>query len=98
MVKQSSATLTADSRVLIGDSEGKVYCLQASNGKLLWAASVASTDAADSHIWDSVVVANGRVFVGQASHSDNPCVQGHLYEVSLSFDLWQMKRERCSKS
>jgi polyvinyl alcohol dehydrogenase (cytochrome) len=88
---QSSATLTADGRVLVGDSRGNVYCLLASNGKLLWTASVSSTDAAGSHVWDSPVVANGRVFVGQASHNDVPCVQGHLYAFDLDTgtELWR---------
>ncbi len=88
---QSSATLTADGRILVGDSAGIVHCLSAKKGTLLWTASVGGTDPASSHIWASPVVANGRVFMGRASHSDNPCTQGHLYAFDLDTgaELWR---------
>ena len=88
---QSSATLTADGRLLVGDSTGKLYCFLAQSGALLWTASVADTDPSGSHIWASPVVANGRVFIGQASHNDNPCVRGHLYAFDLDtgVELWR---------
>lgn len=88
---QSSATLTADGRVLVGDSLGIVHCLSAKKGTLLWTATVGDTDPAAAHIWASPVVANGRVFVGRASHSDNPCTQGHLYAFDLDTgaELWR---------
>src|SRR5262245_31949391 len=80
---QSSATLTPEGRLLVGDSLGNVHCLVAKTGALLWTASVADTDPDHSHIWGSPVVANGRVFAGRASHSDVPCTQGHLYAFDL---------------
>jgi outer membrane protein assembly factor BamB len=88
---QSSATLTADGRVLVGDSTGTVYCLNAKKGTLLWTATVGDTDPANAHIWASPVVANGRVFMGRASHTDNPCTQGHLYAFDLDTgaELWR---------
>jgi outer membrane protein assembly factor BamB len=88
---QSSATLTADGRVLVGDSNGTVHCLSAKKGKLLWTATVGGTDPANAHIWASPVVANGRVFMGRASHSDVPCTQGHLYAFDLDSgaELWR---------
>jgi polyvinyl alcohol dehydrogenase (cytochrome) len=90
---QSSATLTPEGRLLVGDSFGIVHCLVAKTGQLLWTASVADTDPAASHIWASPVVANGRVFVGRASHSDQPCTQGHLYAFDLETgaELWRYK-------
>lgn len=87
---QSSATLTADGRILVGDSDGDLYCLSAKKGTLLWTASVKGNDPSSAHIWASPVVANGRVFMGRASHSDNPCTQGHLYAFDLDTgaELW----------
>jgi len=88
---QSSATLTADGRVLVGDSLGMVHCLSAKKGTLLWTATVGDTDPANAHVWASPVVANGRVFVGRASHSDQPCTRGHLYAFDLDTgaELWR---------
>jgi len=88
---QSSATLTPEGRLLVGDSSGTVHCLEAKHGRLLWKATVADTDPERSHIWGSPVVANGRVFVGRASHSDVPCTRGHLYAFDLETgtELWR---------
>lgn len=88
---QSSVTVTADGRALVGDSRGVVHCLNAKNGALLWTANVGDPVADSAHIWGSPVVANGRVFVGRASHSDVPCTQGHLYAFDLDTgaELWR---------
>ncbi len=88
---QSSATLTPEGRLLVGDSDGIVHALVAKTGDLLWKATVGDTDPDASHIWASPVVANGRVFVGRASHSDNPCTRGHLYAFDLETgaELWR---------
>ena len=68
-----------------------MHCLEAKHGRLLWKATVADTDPERSHIWGSPVVANGRVFVGRASHSDVPCTRGHLYAFDLETgaELWR---------
>lgn len=88
---QSSVTITADGRALFGDSKGKVHCLDAKTGALLWVANVGDYLADSAHVWDSPVVANNRVFVGRASHSDVPCTQGHLYAFDLDTgaELWR---------
>jgi outer membrane protein assembly factor BamB len=85
---QSSATITADGRLLFGDSDANMYCLVARTGKLLWKTSIG--DPSVDHIWASPQVANGRVLIGIASHNDQPCTQGRL--VALDVDtgslLW----------
>jgi outer membrane protein assembly factor BamB len=88
---QSSVTITADGRALVGDSLGVVHCLNAKTGALLWLANVGHPVTDSAHVWDSPVVANGRVFVGRASHSDVPCTQGHLYAFDLDTgaELWR---------
>lgn len=90
---QSSATLTPEGRLVVGDSLGNVHALEAKTGALLWKASVADTDPESSHIWGSPMVSNGRVFVGRASHTDQPCTQGHLYTFDLETgaELWRFK-------
>jgi outer membrane protein assembly factor BamB len=77
---QSSATLTADGRVLVGDSSGIMHCLNALTGELYWTNAVGTpTD----HFWSSPQVANGRVIAGVASHTDTPCTKGRLFAFDL---------------
>ena len=78
---QSSATLTADGRILVGDSAAVLHCLDAKKGKLLWKTPLG--DSAVDHIWASPVVANGRVYMGIASHNDNPCAHGRVATLDL---------------
>jgi outer membrane protein assembly factor BamB len=78
---QSSATLTADGRVLFGDSAAMLHCLNAKTGALLWKTPLGNP--AVDHVWASPTVATGRVYVGVASHSDQPCTQGRLSAVDL---------------
>ena len=76
-----SATLTADGRVLVGDSAAVLHCLNAKNGKLLWKTSIG--DSSVDQIWASPTVAGNRVYIGVASHSDVPCTQGRLVALDL---------------
>ena len=78
---QSSATLTADGRVLVGDSVAVLHCLDAKRGKLLWKTPLGNP--AVDQIWASPTVANGRVYMGIASHNDNPCTQGRVVALDL---------------
>lgn len=85
----SSLTLTADGRVVFGDSAGRVHVIDQRSGSLgvpgpedgLWRTTVRET--VDDHIWSSPVVANGRVFVSIASHFDDPCVPGRVLALDL---------------
>lgn len=88
---QSSVTLTADGRVLVGDSQGRVFCLDGKKGSLLWQASVGNEDPAAAHIWGSPTVANNRVLMGIASHNDAPCTRGTLVALDLDdgSELWR---------
>ena len=88
---QSSATLTADGRLLVGDSLGRIYCLDAKKGDLLWQADAGDDDPIASHIWASPTVANNRVLVGRASHNDAPCTRGTMfaYDLDTGAELWR---------
>jgi outer membrane protein assembly factor BamB len=88
---QSSATLTADGRVLVGDSNAVLHCLDARRGRLLWRTPLGNP--AVDHIWASPTVANGRVLIGVASHNDVPCTQGRLVGLDLDTGavLWTRK-------
>ncbi len=88
---QSSATLTADGRLIVGDSAGTVHCLLAKNGKLLWTASIGDPILDSAHIWASPTVVNDIVVVGKSSHSDQPCTRGELVALDLDTgaELWR---------
>jgi outer membrane protein assembly factor BamB len=88
---QSTPTLTADGRVLVGDSTAHVHCLDAASGRLLWKDSLDNNGT--DHIWASPAIANGRVFIGIASHSDNPCTKGRLLALDLDTGepLWSFQ-------
>jgi outer membrane protein assembly factor BamB len=95
---QSSATLTADGRVVIADSgrsvtskqDAAVHCLDAVTGDLFWKTTVGTNI---DHFWSSPQVANGRVIVGVASHTDNPCTKGRLFALDLDTGdlLWTLQ-------
>ena len=76
-----SVTLTPDGRALAGDANSVLHCVNAKNGKLLWKTALGNVSV--DQIWSSPTVANGRVFIGVASHSDNPCTNGRLIALDL---------------
>jgi outer membrane protein assembly factor BamB len=78
---QSGATLTPEGRLVVGDSEAKVHCLDAAKGTLLWMRDLEILP--QDHIWSSPTVVNGRVYVGIASDDDDPCTKGRVEALNL---------------
>jgi len=79
---QGTVTLVPDSNdILIGDSLSYLYRLDGRTGALKWQTLIG--DPAADHIWSAVTIANGRIFVGIASHSDNPCTNGRTSTLDL---------------
>jgi outer membrane protein assembly factor BamB len=79
---QSTVTLAPGGQVLFGDSQANVYMLNGLTGEVIWQRSVGNPNV--DHIWSSATVANGRVFFGVASHSDQPCTQGRTVALDLA--------------
>jgi outer membrane protein assembly factor BamB len=87
---QATVTLVPDSNdILLGDSLSYVYRLDGRTGELKWKTLIG--DIAADHIWSGVTVAKGRIFVGIASHSDNPCTNGRTSALDLESGelLWE---------
>ena len=87
---QSTVTLIPGSTdILFGDWLSNVYRLDGRTGALKWKTLIG--DPAVDHIWSGVTVANGRVFAGIASHSDNPCTNGRTAALDLDDGelLWE---------
>ena len=54
----STASITPDGLLFIGDFSGYVHCFDAETGKLYW------THDMKAHIWGSTMVADGKVYIG----------------------------------
>lgn len=92
---QSTATLTADGRLVVGDAEATVHCLDARTGAKLWERALSIPFEGENptdHNWGSPTVANNRVFVPIASHADLPCTRGRLVALDLDTGevLWDL--------
>ena len=77
---QSSPTLTADGRLVFGDSSGVAHCILAKSGKRLWTQVLGGPR---DHFWSSAQVLGNRVYLGLASHTDSPCAPGRLLALDL---------------
>jgi outer membrane protein assembly factor BamB len=78
---QSGATLTPEGRLLVGDPEARVHCLDAETGALLWMRNLELLP--QDHVWGSPTVVNDRVLVPIASDGDTPCTKGRLVALEL---------------
>ncbi len=78
---QATVTIAPGGQVLVGDSLSRLHFLDAQTGAVIWQALLGNP--AVDHIWGAASVAGGRVFVGIASHSDNPCTKGRMVALDL---------------
>jgi len=80
----SSSPAVADGKVYVGSDDGKVYCLNASTGTLIW--SHGTEEAAHS----SPAVVDGRVYVGSNSASQP---DGYVYclNASTGEQIWRYR-------
>jgi outer membrane protein assembly factor BamB len=88
---KGSATLTPDGRVVVGDADVKVHCLDARNGAPLWQRDLELLP--QDHIWSAPTVVGRRVFVPVASDGDTPCTKGRVVALDLDTGepLWTMR-------
>ncbi len=62
-----------------GNPDARLYAVDIRTGKGLWSALL--SDQPGAFIWSSPLVINGKVYVGIASHNDDPCVRGAIYAL-----------------
>lgn len=81
----STATVAADpsdgqDTVYVGAPDGYLYALRASDLSIKWRAviDIPSTTVSDFFMWSSPTVANGKIYIGSASHCDKPLTRGAL--------------------
>ncbi len=63
--------------VFFGARNAYLYALNATTGALVWKQSVGNSSSG-YEIWSSPAIYNGNVYVGVASHGDDPCIPGQV--------------------
>lgn len=88
---QGAVLPVPDGRICFGDATARVTCLDADDGSLLWRTQIG--DPLVDNIWSAPAVANGRIYVGIASHTDNPCTKGRLVALNLDTgaEIWSLQ-------
>ena len=81
----STATVAVDpsdgqDTVYIGAPDGYLYALRATDLSMKWRSPVdiPSQTVSDYFMWSSPTVANGKIYIGSASHCDKPLTRGDL--------------------
>jgi outer membrane protein assembly factor BamB len=81
----STATVTADpsdgqETVYVAAPDGYLYAFNASDLSVKWRSviDIPSTTVSDYFAWSSPTVANGKIYVGSASHCDKPLTRGSV--------------------
>jgi outer membrane protein assembly factor BamB len=81
----STATVAVDpsdgqDTVYVGAPDGYLYALRASDLSLKWRSviDIPSSTVSDYFVWSSPTVANGKIYIGSASHCDKPLTRGSL--------------------
>ncbi len=80
--RMAGSAMVQNGVVYVGTSTATLYALSAADGHTIWSKTLTTQSGAE--IWASPVVFNGVVYVGVASHSDAPCVQGMMYGVNAA--------------
>jgi outer membrane protein assembly factor BamB len=78
-----STAAFSDGKLFFASASSSLYALDAATGSLLWEAKLADP-AEGFHIWSSPLVFDGKIYIGLASHCDNPCVRGQIFCLNAS--------------
>jgi outer membrane protein assembly factor BamB len=62
-----------------GNPDARLYAVDTRTGKGVWKAQLSTEPGA--FIWSSPLLVNGKLYIGVASHDDNPCVRGAVFEL-----------------
>ena len=87
--------VTDDGRVCFGTLGAQVGCLDAATGAVQWSRLLGeplSTSEVVDAVWSAPIASNGRLFVGIASQTDDPCTRGRLMALDLATgnELWRL--------
>jgi len=66
-----------------GTADARVYAVNTLTGTGVWTIQLGNPDAG-AFIWSSPLLANGKVYIGLASHDDHPCVRGAVFALDAA--------------
>ncbi|HEX6245774.1 MAG TPA: PQQ-binding-like beta-propeller repeat protein, partial [Polyangiales bacterium] len=78
---QAGVAQAPDGSLVVGDGEAVVWHLDTA-GNVLWSRDLDLTNA--DHVWQTVTIHDGVVYVPIASHSDVPCTKGRTIALDLA--------------
>jgi len=63
-----------------GTPDARVYAINTLTGTEIWNTQLGDPNTG-AFIWSSPLLVNGKVYIGLASHNDNPCVRGGVFAL-----------------
>lgn len=81
-----TSSVAVDSRTHLayyGTPDAHVYAVNTLKGTGVWRVQLGNPEAG-AYIWSSPLLVNGKVYIGLASHDDNPCVRGGVYALDAA--------------
>src|SRR6266516_2906725 len=66
-----------------GTPDARVYAVNTLTGEEVWDLQIGN-DKDGAFIWSSPLLVNGKVYIGLASHDDNPCVRGGVFAFNAA--------------
>jgi outer membrane protein assembly factor BamB len=77
----SSVAIDPQTRIAYyGSGDGRLYAVDTRTGKGVWNALLGEPSVG-SFTWSSPLLVNGKVYLGIASHDNQPCVRGGLFAL-----------------
>lgn len=75
----SSVAIDPTTRIAYyGSPDGRIYAVDTATHQGLWNVQLGDPNSG-AFTWSSPLIANGMVYIGIASHDDNPCVRGAVF-------------------
>jgi len=75
-------TIGSTPTIFVSGGNASLYALNANTGNIIWSTSLGSSP---SHfLWDSPLLANGSVYIGESSFGDCPLVEGQVMKLDAS--------------
>src|SRR5262249_37309146 len=65
-----------------GNPDARVYAVDIRTGDEVWVDQLST--ARGAYVWSSPLLLTGRLYLGVASHNDQPCVRGAIYALDES--------------
>ena len=88
-ISSSVAIDPATEIAYFGTPDARVVAVNLTSHQLAWQVSLGNADQG-AYIWSSPLLANGKLYIGLASHDDHPCVRGGAFALdsATGHTLW----------